>query len=390
MKIHEYQAKDLFKEYNIPIPKGKLVFSKEEAIEIADKYTNIPCVIKAQVHSGARGKAGGIKVAINKQEVEIYASQIIGMKLSSIQTSGEEKLVTKVLVEEAVNIDKELYLSLVLDRANECITVISSLFGGMDIEKVAEENPNAVIKEKIDIRYGIQPFNLRNIIYSLGLDETIIKEFTSLVSNLYRLFVEKDCSLVEINPLVITKENKVIALDGKINFDDNALFRHPEIVEMRDILEENPLEVEASKYNLNYIKLDGSVGCMVNGAGLAMATMDIVKLAGSSPANFLDVGGGASAQNIENAFKLLLSDKNVKMVFINIFGGILRCDILAEGIKNAVSNLKITIPVIVRLEGTNVEQGKLILSNSGLDFKVTSTLDEAVELIKKALEAGKQ
>jgi succinyl-CoA synthetase beta subunit len=381
MKIHEYQAKELFKQYNIPVPEGKLALSTEEAVEIANYITGVPCVVKAQVHSGARGKAGGVKLARNIDELRETANHIIGMELSSIQTAGEVKKVRKVLIEEAAQIDKEYYLSLVLDRSNECTTIIASTEGGMDIEEIAQKTPELIYKVKVDIRTGLEQAELTKLTENLKLNNG----FTCLITNLYRLFIEKDCSLVEINPLVRTKDNKIIALDAKINFDDNALYRNPDIAALRDIEEENPLEVEASKYNLNYIKLNGTVGCMVNGAGLAMATMDIVKLAGAEPANFLDVGGGASTQNIENAFKLLISDKNVNLVFINIFGGILRCDILAEGIKNAVSSLNVSIPVIVRLEGTNAEIGRKILNESGLKFMVCNSLNDAVSLIREAL-----
>ncbi|MDD3012750.1 MAG: ADP-forming succinate--CoA ligase subunit beta [Candidatus Gastranaerophilales bacterium] len=382
MKIHEYQAKELLKQYNIPVPESKLALSAEEAINIANNITGIPCVIKAQVHSGARGKAGGIKFARTINEVKQAADQIIGMELSSIQTAGEVKKVRKVLVEGAALIDKEYYLSLVLDRSEECITIIASTEGGMDIEEIAQKTPELIFKVNVDVKTGLEQEKIAKLAENLGLNN----DFTTLLANLYRLFIEKDCSLVEINPLVKTKDNKIIALDAKINFDDNALYRNQDIAALRDIEEENPLEVEASKYNLNYIKLNGTVGCMVNGAGLAMATMDIVKLAGAEPANFLDVGGGASSQNIENAFKLLMSDKNVNLVFINIFGGILRCDILAEGIKSAVTSLNVSIPVIVRLEGTNAEIGKKILNESGLKFIVCDSLNDAVTLIMDALE----
>jgi len=382
MKIHEYQAKVLFRQYNIPVPEGKLALSAEEAVNIAKNITGIPCVVKAQVHSGARGKAGGIKFACSMDEVKEAASNIIGMELSSIQTAGEIKKVRKILVEGAAQIDKEYYLSLVLDRSSESITIIASTEGGMDIEEIAKKTPELIFKVNIDVRTGLESEKLSKLTQNLGLNS----DFENLVTNLYRLFIEKDCSLVEINPLVKTKDSKIIALDAKINFDDNALYRNQDIAAMRDIEEENPFELEASKYNLNYIKLNGTVGCMVNGAGLAMATMDIVKLAGSEPANFLDVGGGANAQNIENAFRLLISDKNVNLVFINIFGGILRCDILAEGIKSAVSSLNVNIPVIVRLEGTNAEIGRRILNESGLKFIVCDSLNNAVSLIKSAIE----
>jgi succinyl-CoA synthetase beta subunit len=385
MKIHEYQAKNLFKKYSIPVPNGELALTTQEVLAKVASGIGLPCVIKAQVLSGARGKAGGIKVAKTQQELVEYADNIIGMELKSIQTGGEVKKVKKVLVEQAVNIEKELYISLTVDRSKECIVIITSPDGGMDIEDVAKNNPEKIYTEEVDARYGVQQYHLRNIIYKLGLQSEQAKIFSGIVQNLYKLFVEKDCSMVEVNPLVITKEGTVIAIDGKINFDENAFFRHADIAELRDIEEENPLEVEASKYNLNYIKLDGSIGCMVNGAGLAMATMDIVKLAGSEPANFLDVGGGASAENIENAFRILLSDTAVKGVFINIFGGILRCDILAEGIKNAVQTLKTNIPIIVRLEGTNCEIGSKILAESGLTFKVAADLNEAIDLIKEVV-----
>jgi len=382
MKIHEYQAKNLFRQYNIPVPEGKLALSAKEATEIAKNITGIPCVIKAQVHSGARGKAGGIKFARSIEEVTQSADQIIGMELSSIQTAGEIKKVSKVLVESAAGIEKEYYLSLVLDRSNECITIIASTEGGMDIEEIARKSPELIFTVNIDINSGLDKEKVSRFAEKFKLNN----DFCTIIENLYRLFIDKDCSLVEINPLVKTKDNKIIALDAKINFDDNALFRNQDIAALRDIEEEDPLEVEASKYSLNYIKLNGNVGCMVNGAGLAMTTMDIIKLAGAEPANFLDVGGGASAEKIENAFKILISDKNVNLVFINIFGGILRCDILAEGIKNAVTTLNINIPVIVRLEGTNAETGKKILNESGLKFKVCDSLSNAINLIKDSLE----
>ena len=381
MKIHEYQAKEIFKEYNIPIPAGKIAITTAEAEEIAKEIT-LPCVIKAQVHSGARGKAGGIKIAKTLDEIKQFGAQILGMDLASIQSAGHSIKVRKVLVEQAVNIDKELYFSLVINRELESITIITSPCGGMDIEEIAKNSPEKVFKEEIDTRYGIQPYNIRNLMNNIELEASLSKSFGEIITNLYRLFNEKDCSLLEINPLVITKEKKIVAVDAKINFDDNALFRHPDIFELRDIHEENPLELEASKYNLSYIKLDGTVGCIVNGAGLAMTTMDIIKIAGLEPANFLDVGGGASAHNIEKAFKILLSDKNVKTIFINIFGGILKCDILAEGIKNAVKGLNIDIPIIIRLEGTNVEEGKKILNTSGLKFTIVKSLTHATTALQ--------
>jgi succinyl-CoA synthetase beta subunit len=374
MKIHEYQAKELFKEFNIPVPKGFLADSYDEALENIEEI-GFPCVVKAQVHSGARGKAGGIKLAKNAEEFNQHFNNILGMELKSIQTGDEAKTVRKIWVEQGVNIDKELYIALTVNRNTESVVIIASQSGGMDIEEVAQTNPEKILKEDIDINKGLTDENISNINSILGVDAS------NVVRGLYELFVKKDCSLVEINPLVVTKEGSVIAIDGKMNFDDNALYKHPELLEFRDLDEENPLEVEASKFNLNYIKLDGTIACMVNGAGLAMATMDLIKLAGKSPANFLDVGGGASKENIENAFKILLSDKNVEAILINIFGGILRCDILAQGVKDAAQALDIKIPIIVRLEGTNKEIGAKILRESGLKFLVAHNLDE----ISKAL-----
>ncbi|MDD3419328.1 MAG: ADP-forming succinate--CoA ligase subunit beta [Candidatus Gastranaerophilales bacterium] len=374
MKIHEYQAKQLFKEFNIAVPKGFLADGYDEALKNI-KDIGFPCVVKAQVHSGARGKAGGIKLARDISEFETHFNNILGMELKSIQTGDETKIVRKIWVEQGVNIDKELYLAITVNRNTEKIVIIASPSGGMDIEEVAEKSPEKIIKEDIDIIDGITADSLAKINACVGFD------ISAAVCNLYNLFVQKDCSLVEINPLVITKEAGVIAIDGKINFDDNALYKHSELLELRDLDEENPLEVEASKFNLNYIKLDGTIACMVNGAGLAMATMDLIKLSGKSPANFLDVGGGASKENIENAFRILLSDENVEAILINIFGGILRCDILAKGVKDAAQALDIKIPIIVRLEGTNKEKGAEILSNSGLKFFVAHNLDE----ISKAL-----
>lgn len=374
MKIHEYQAKKLFSDYGIAVPEGFLVQSVDEALKAGEKL-GYPCVVKAQVHSGARGKAGGIKVAKNREELELHAKNILGMELKSIQTGDETKIVRKVWVEQGVNIDKELYLAITVNRNTENIVIIASPAGGMDIEEVAETNPEKIIKEDIHIAKGLTGESIQKINACVGVD------ISSVVSGLYKLFVEKHCSLVEINPLVVTKEGSVIAIDGKVNFDDNALFQNPELLELRDIEEENPLEVEASKFNLNYIKLDGTIACMVNGAGLAMATMDLIKLAGKSPANFLDVGGGASRENIENAFRILLSDENVEAILINIFGGILRCDILAQGVKDAAQALDIKIPVIVRLEGTNKEIGAEILENSGMKFIVAKDLNEITEAL---------
>ena len=374
MKIHEYQAKKLFSDYGIAVPEGFLAENIEEATAAGEKL-GFPCVVKAQVHSGARGKAGGIKLAKNIEEFELHSKNILGMELKSIQTGDEVKIVRKVWIEQGVNIDKELYLAITINRNTENIVIIASPAGGMDIEEVAETSPEKIIKEDIDITKGITDESLSKINACVGFD------ISTVVRGLYELFVQKNCSLVEINPLVVTKEGSVIAIDGKVNFDDNALYKNPELLELRDLNEENPLEVEASKFNLNYIKLDGTIACMVNGAGLAMATMDLIKLAGKSPANFLDVGGGASRENIENAFRILLSDKNVEAILINIFGGILRCDILAQGVKDAAQALDIKIPIIVRLEGTNKEIGAKILAESGMKFIVAKDLNEITEAL---------
>jgi len=374
MKIHEYQAKQLFKDFEIPVPTGFLVENITEAIVVGEKL-GFPCVVKAQVHSGARGKAGGIKVAKDKSELELHSKNILGMELKSIQTGDEVKVVRKVWIEQGVNIDKELYLAITVNRNTENIVIIASPAGGMDIEEVAETSPEKIIKEDIDITKGVTVESLVKINACVGFD------ISDVVRGLYDLFVAKNCSLVEINPLVVTQEGSVIAIDGKVNFDDNALYKTPELLELRDLDEENPLEVEASKFDLNYIKLDGTIACMVNGAGLAMATMDLIKLAGKSPANFLDVGGGASRENIENAFRILLSDQNVEAILINIFGGILRCDILAQGVKDAAQALDIKIPIIVRLEGTNKEIGAKILAESGMEFIVAKDLNEISEAL---------
>lgn len=375
MKIHEYQAKELFRQYGIETPFSVLC-EKREDIESIVKQVSLPCVIKAQVHSGARGKAGGVKLAKDYNSAVEIANNILGMELKSNQ-AGVKK-VNKILIEQGVDIDKELYLSLTFDRANECIALIISSAGGMDIEEIAKNSP-----EKIHTQLIKESFNPEITVKKLGFNQDITEKICHIIKNLYKLTIEKDASLVEINPLVITKTNDVIAIDAKINFDDNALFRHEDILSLKDETEENPYELEAQKYGLNYIKLDGTIGCMVNGAGLAMATMDVIRLAGKDAANFLDVGGGASSDKIEKAFRLLISDKNLEAVFINIFGGILRCDFLAEGVKNAIQTLKIQCPVIVRMEGTNKEAGSEILKNSGLKFTVVNDLNEAIEVIKK-------
>lgn len=386
MKIHEYQAKELFKKYSIPVPEGGVAFKVGEAIAVANKLANYPLVVKAQIHAGGRGKGGGVKLAQAADEVQSVAREIIGMNLVTPQTGADGRRVKKVLVEQGLNIEKELYLSIIPDRASAQIVVMASEAGGMDIEAVAAKTPGKIIKVPINPLLGIQAYHCRAVAFGLNLSPVVMKPFVTLLKNLYRLFVDYDCSLVEINPLVITAEEAVMALDAKVNFDDNALFKHPDIHEYRDIDEEDPLEVEASKFNLNYINLDGNVGNMVNGAGLAMATMDIIKQAGAEPANFLDVGGGASAEMVENGFRIILSDKNVKGILINIFGGILRCDVLANGVVEAAKKTGIKVPVVVRMEGTNVEGGRKILAESGLNLITAADLKDAAHKIAKVVQ----
>ncbi|MFC1489339.1 ADP-forming succinate--CoA ligase subunit beta [Thermodesulfobacteriota bacterium] len=381
MKIHEYQAKSLFKKYNIPIPEGDVAFNPDDAKSIVERLGQFPVVVKAQIHAGGRGKGGGVKLADSMDEAVRIAGDIIGMNLVTHQTGPEGRTVKKVLVEQGLNIEKELYLSIIPDRETAKIVVMASEAGGMDIEAVAEETPEKIIKVYIDPLSGIQPYHCRQAAFALKLAPPVIKQFVSMLGSLYRFFVDYDCSLVEINPLVITVEQALIALDAKIDFDDNSLYRHKDILEYRDLDEEDPLEVEASKFNLNYIKLDGNVGNMVNGAGLAMATMDIIKLAGAEPANFLDVGGGASAEMVENGFRIMLDDENVKGILINIFGGILRCDILAEGVVQAAEKTGINVPVVIRMEGTNVEEGRKILAESGLNLITAKDLKDAAKKV---------
>jgi succinyl-CoA synthetase beta subunit len=386
MKIHEYQAKELFKKYKIPIPSGGAAFSVDEACKVAAGLGGWPVVVKAQIHAGGRGKGGGVKLARSAADVKSLAGQILGMTLVTHQTGPDGRRVRKVLVEQGLNIKKELYLSIIPDRASAKIVVMASEAGGMDIEEVAAKTPEKIIKVFVNPLLGLQGYHCRQLAYGLNLPPAAVKSFTPMIQNLYRLFVEYDCSLVEINPLVITAEEAVIALDAKVNFDDNALFRHKDVLELRDLDEENPLEVEASKFNLNYIALDGNVGNMVNGAGLAMATMDIIKLAGAEPANFLDVGGGASAEMVENGFRIILSDKNVKGILINIFGGILRCDTLAKGVVEAATKTGIRVPVVVRMEGTNVEEGRRILAESGLNLITAADLKDAAKKVAQIVK----
>ena len=385
MKIHEYQAKALLREFGVAVPRGEVADTPAQAREIAQRLGGT-VVVKAQVHAGGRGKAGGIKLADNPTAAEQAAVQILGMMLKTPQTPPEGIKVRKVLVEEASAIDRELYLSITLDRTRATHVVMASQAGGMEIEEVAAKTPDRILREWAHPALGIADFQARRLAFGLGLAGEPFKQAAALIRNLFALYLAKDCSLVEINPLVATKDGRVFALDAKLNFDDNALYRHKEIVELRDVNEETPLDVEASKYGLNYIKLDGSVGCMVNGAGLAMATMDIIKQAGGEPANFLDVGGGASPEQIENAFRILSSDPSVRAVFINVFGGILRVDRLAEGVIGAVKKLGLKLPVVLRAEGTNVEQGKKMLADSGLALTMA---DDMADGAQKAVALAK-
>src|SRR5881296_3060244 len=362
MKIHEYQAKAILARYGVTTPRGEVAFTKEEAREAAQRLKSQICVVKAQIHAGGRGKAGGVKLARSADETADIAGHILGMKLVTPQTGPAGRIVKRLLIEEGLDIKRELYLGLLVDRETGRVVFMASAAGGMEIEEVAKENPGAILRETIHPAVGLQPYQARKIAFGLGLPGEVVNSAIPFLQSLHRAFIDTDASLLEINPCVLTGDGKLVALDAKMTFDDNALFRHKELRELRDLDEEEPLEIEASKFNLNYIKLDGDVACMVNGAGLAMATMDIIKFAGGSPANFLDVGGGASAEQVKNAFRILLSDHHVKAVLINIFGGILRCDTLASGVVGAARDLNIQVPIVVRMEGTNVEQGRKILT----------------------------
>ena len=386
MKIHEYQAKSLLRKFKIPVPEGGLAFSPDGAREVARQIGRAPYVVKAQIHAGGRGKGGGIKLAGSADEAYSVAGQIIGMDLVTPQTGPEGKQVRKVLVEQGLNIKKELYLSILPDRSTEKILVMASDDGGIDIESVARETPEKIIKVQVDPLLGIQPFQCKQIAYDLKLKSIVIGQFEQLLRNLFQLFVSSDCSLVEINPLVITASEDLVALDAKISIDDNALYRQKDIHELRDQEEEDPLEVAASRFGLNYINLDGNIGNMVNGAGLAMATMDIIKRAGGKPANFLDVGGGASAEMVENGFRIILRDEKVKGILINIFGGILRCDVLAEGVVQAAKKTGIKVPVVIRMEGTNAEEGRKILSESGLNLITAVDLKDATQKVAQLVK----
>jgi succinyl-CoA synthetase beta subunit len=387
MKIHEYQAKEILAKYGVPVPRGEVANTPEEASAVARKLFAEGAsgvVVKAQIHAGGRGKGGGVKVARTREDAEEHVKNILGMQLVTHQTGPQGQKVQRLLIEETAAIDRELYLGIVLDRAAGKLVFMASQAGGMEIEEVAAKTPEAIFKETIDPAIGFGAWQARKLAFALGLKPTQINQAVGFFQSLYKAFVETDASLVEINPFITTKDDKLFALDAKINFDDNALFRHADIKALRDVAEEDPLEVEASKYALNYIKLDGSIACMVNGAGLAMATMDIIQYAGGSPANFLDVGGGATQEQIEHAFEILLSDSHVKAIFINIFGGILRVDRLATGVVAAAKKLNVKVPIVLRLEGTNVEEGREILKESGLNFQVGATMKEAAELVVKA------
>lgn len=385
MKIHEYQAKDILRKFNVAVPDGKVAFTAQEARNIAEELGGGTVVVKAQIHAGGRGKGGGVKLAKNPAEAQELANRMLGMKLVTHQTGPEGKIVRRILVEQGLQIEQELYAGIVLDRAKSQLVFMASTEGGVEIEKVAAEAPEKILKEWIDPAVGFMPFQARKLAFGLGLSGDQFKNGIKFLTALYHAYTAVDASLAEINPLVVTKDGRVLALDAKINIDDNALYRHKDIVELRDFDEEAPLEVEASKYDLNYIKLDGDVGCMVNGAGLAMATMDLIKLAGGEPANFLDVGGGASAETVENGFKIILGDPNVKAVLINIFGGIVRCDRVATGVVEAAKKIGVNIPMIVRLAGTNADEAAKILDRSGLKFLVANSFQEAAQRVVEAL-----
>jgi succinyl-CoA synthetase beta subunit len=385
MKIHEYQGKNILKEYGVPVPRGIVAHSPEEAEAAAQELGTDVVVVKAQIHAGGRGKGGGVKLAKSPAEAKELASQILGMTLVTHQTGPEGRVVQTLLIEEGLPIDKEFYLGITLDRVTGRNVMMASSAGGMDIEKVAEETPELILKETIDPAVGLRGFQARKLAFGLGIPNELIGQAAKFMLALYEAYVGSDASLVEINPFLLTTDGRLIALDAKLTFDDNALFRHKGFIDLRDLNEEEPLEIEASKHDLNYIKLDGNIGCMVNGAGLAMATMDIIKLAGGEPANFLDVGGGASQERVEQAFKILLADQNVKAVLINIFGGIVRCDMVANGVVAAAKNLGVSIPIVARLEGTNVEEGRRVLAESGIGIiPATGMADAAAKVVAAA------
>jgi succinyl-CoA synthetase beta subunit len=381
VKIHEYQAKSVLARFGVTVPRGEVALTSHEAREIARRLGGNVVVVKAQIHAGGRGKGGGVKIAKSSDEAEQLAKQMLGMTLVTHQTGPDGRKVRRLLIEEGLDIDRELYLSIVIDRASASPVVIASASGGMDIEEVAAKEPEKILREHIDPATGVVPFQARKLAFGMGLGSGPANKLVKLLDAIYRAFIETDASMIEINPLILTKGGDLLALDAKVSLDDNALYRHPDLRDLRDLSEEDPLEVEASKYSLNYIRLDGNIGCMVNGAGLAMATMDIIKLAGGEPANFLDVGGGANAEQIKNAFRILMADRNVKAVLINIFGGILRCDVLAQGVIAAVQELAVRVPIVIRMEGTNVEEGKRLLRESGLNFTTADSMGEAAEKV---------
>jgi succinyl-CoA synthetase beta subunit len=381
MNIHEYQAKEILRSYGVSVPNGRVAFTVEEAVEAAKDLGTPVCVVKAQIHAGGRGKAGGVKVAKSLDEVRTYASELLGKVLVTHQTGPEGKEVKRLLIEEGCDIKKEYYIGLVVDRATSRVVLMGSEEGGTEIEEVAAKTPEKIFKEYIDPAVGLQAFQARRLAFNINIPKELVNQAVKFMMGLYQVFVDKDCSIAEINPLVVTGDGKVMALDAKLNFDSNALYRHKDILEYRDLDEEDPKEVEASKYDLNYIALDGNIGCMVNGAGLAMATMDIIKYYGGEPANFLDVGGGATAEKVTEAFKIILSDPNVKGIFVNIFGGIMKCDVIASGIVEATKQVGLNLPLVVRLEGTNVELGKKILQESGLNITAADSMADGAQKI---------
>ena len=386
MNIHEYQGKQIFRSMGVPVPEGRVAFTADEAVEKAKELDTDVYVVKAQIHAGGRGKAGGVKIAKSLSEVETYANELLGKQLVTHQTGPEGKEVKRLYIEEGADIKKEYYVGFVIDRATDRVTLMASEEGGTEIEEVAAKSPEKIFKETIDPVVGLAPFQARRIAFNINIPKESINKAAKFLISLYNVFIEKDCSIVEINPLVLTGEGDVLALDAKINFDDNALFRHKDIQELRDLEEEDPKEIEASKYDLSYIALDGDIGCMVNGAGLAMATMDTINHFGGNPANFLDVGGGATKEKVTEAFIIILGDDNVKGIFVNIFGGIMRCDVIAEGIVAAVKEVDLTLPLVVRLEGTNVEIGKQILKDSGLAIEPAATMAEGAQKIVKLVK----
>ncbi|MEH7480600.1 ADP-forming succinate--CoA ligase subunit beta [Neobacillus drentensis] len=381
MNIHEYQGKEILRKYGVAVPNGKVAFTVEEAVEAAKELGTQVCVVKAQIHAGGRGKAGGVKVAKNLDEVRTFASEILGKTLVTHQTGPEGKEVKRLLIEEGCDIKKEYYVGLVLDRATSRVVLMASEEGGTEIEEVAEKTPEKIFKEEIDPVVGLQPFQARRIAFNINIPKELINQAVKFMTALYSAYIEKDCSIAEINPLVVTGDGKVMALDAKLNFDSNALYRQKDILEYRDLEEEDAKEIEASKYDLSYVALDGNIGCMVNGAGLAMSTMDIIKHYGGDPANFLDVGGGATAEKVTEAFKIILSDPNVKGIFVNIFGGIMKCDVIAEGVVEAAKQVGLSVPLVVRLEGTNVDLGKKILSESSVDIIAAESMADGAQKI---------